>query len=506
MIMKRTSKTFMYVAAVAAFASCAKVEIASDKTEVENTPAANLEVVKFNTAEISTKTSVGADNKTVTWDAEDIIAIFDGQGVREFMTTEGGKTAVFEGEAAVGATEYYALYPYNAVSTLTEGKITTSVAASQNGEFANHISVAYTTAAEKKLAFKNVTAVVKVTLDEDYVTKVTLKGNNNEIIAGDLSIDYNQGEPIVTVTNGLSAVSVGDGSTVMTKKDYYFVVAPQNLENGFTLTLTYKSDSKTYWEQWLDAKSTKKTIGVRTIDKKGDNSTQLSNGTLLDLGNICMTKVIFEDAATDISHGSLYGYSTADPTSQSIVTENVYSGTSAVKMVFSNSKWSTMQFNIKNGNTPKLDISNEYNAGFYLEFAFKTSDQAVVDKMSVRISSYSWNYISVTGTSGDVTTASYMAAYRNIGDYAKADGNWYLVRIPLCDMYPGTSCWNLAGNATVSIPNAYWGTHATRVQYPFLWNEVYRIDFGMNDIRNTPANTAIGTFYIDHISIKKHIQ
>ena len=231
--MKRIFKTFMYVAAIVAFASCTKVEMQpdqpSDNGDVNNVPVENLESVKFTTAEVTTKTSIGEDNKTVSWDAEDIIAIFDGSGIREFKTTEGGKSAVFEGEAAVGATEYYGLYPYDAVASLTDGKIITSVAASQSGEFADHIAVAYTTSDKKQLAFKNVTAVVKFTLDEDYVTKVTLKGNNDEVLAGDLTVDYNQGEPSVTITNGFTAVSVGDGSSVMAKKDYYFVVAPQNL-------------------------------------------------------------------------------------------------------------------------------------------------------------------------------------------------------------------------------------------------------------------------------------
>lgn len=502
----------MYVAAIVAFASCTKVEMQpdqpSDNGDVDNVPVENLESVKFTTAEVTTKTSIGEDNKTVSWDAEDIIAIFDGSGIREFKTTEGGKSAVFEGEAAVGATEYYGLYPYDAVASLTDGKIITSVAASQSGEFADHIAVAYTTSDKKQLAFKNVTAVVKFTLDEDYVTKVTLKGNNDEVLAGDLTVDYNQGEPSVTITNGFTAVSVGDGSSVMAKKDYYFVVAPQNLEGGLTLTLTYQSDSKTYWEQWLDATSTKKTIGVRTIDKKGTNEVNLLSGTLLDLGKINMTISIYSDGAADDQMDlgcKAYAWSTGDAKFL-YAKEYAYSGDYGMSMTLGGSQWTQCYIRTtdgtaaKPGNTPVLDAAAAYDAGFYLCFAFRTSDKSIVDNLSVRLISY------------DESSEQYpyLAVYRPLSGYVTADGNWYEVKIPLCDMYACPGYYTLSDKGG-RLAAAWWNTHSGRVADPFPWGKICKIDFGVADFYNTTENrpnlnTAIGTFCIDEISIKKCIK
>ena len=86
------------------------------------------------------------------------------------------------------------------------------------------------------LEFKNVCAFVKVT-PQFACTRITLKSNGTESLAGTLTVDYNDGNPTTTVTaNGTNTVTLsGDIAATST---YYIAVRPETLKGGFTIVFT----------------------------------------------------------------------------------------------------------------------------------------------------------------------------------------------------------------------------------------------------------------------------
>ncbi len=513
--MKYYNTIIAVLCVVLGIAACTKQE-----TQVENEPVQEIEEPQPSEPQIETMplsldasgeaaTKTTLSGTTVSWKSSDEISVFDGTLPNQrFTTTDSGTSVTFEGEVSTGATEYYALYPYTSTASLTAGKKITGITlpATQTalaGTFADNlnITVASGSVSDGAASFKNVCSVVRFTLNEPYVTKVTFKGNKNETIAGDLTIDYNSGNPTVEVANPQKEVSIGDGSSVLaTGVEYCMVILPADFTAGITLTLQYQSDSQTFWEQW-GAKE-KKTIGVRTIDKTGSSAIDLARNKILELGAIAMRIVIFEDAVSDIpgkEGETLYGWTTGD-IAPSVVTTEHYSGTSSMQMTLSTSKWTCFEFRTKNGNSPVLKLQDAYDAGYYMEFAIKTSDDALLSNLRVRLTGYKYNYWADQ-------SMSYTVCQQGVS--ASADGAWHLVRFPLASMWPVQYCWKIGGGGPVTLPDAWWKDNdtarANRASYPFLWDEVCKIDFGC-DNPGTATNTAIGTFWIDHISFCKYVK
>ena len=83
------------------------------------------------------------------------------------------------------------------------------------------------------LEFKNVCAYVKVTPQFD-CTRIVLKSNGTESLAGTMTVDYNGGAPTTTVTKGAKTVKLtGD---IKANNTYYIAVRPGTLASGFTIT------------------------------------------------------------------------------------------------------------------------------------------------------------------------------------------------------------------------------------------------------------------------------
>ena len=90
------------------------------------------------------------------------------------------------------------------------------------------------------LQFKNVCAYVKVTPQFD-CTAIKLISKGPENLAGTVTLDYNGGTPIASVTaNGSNNVSItGD---IKAGETYYIAVLPATLSDGFTLSFKTSSD------------------------------------------------------------------------------------------------------------------------------------------------------------------------------------------------------------------------------------------------------------------------
>ena len=237
-------KAILYLAVLTAMVSACSEDELADNTQ----PSGKVPMEFYANTDASTRTELTTGN-AVYWEANDTISLFDPTGANnQFSTTQSGPIVTFTGEATPAEGTYYALYPYDTNAQIKGTTITTTLPAEQMaraGSFAQGLNPSVATAdATNNLCFKNVCALVKFTLVENItttITKATLCGNNGEALAGTLTIDASQENPIANVDPEWAGIEIALKGNLIAGKNYYFVTAPATLSNGITLTL-YNSD------------------------------------------------------------------------------------------------------------------------------------------------------------------------------------------------------------------------------------------------------------------------
>ena len=253
-------------AAVLTLAACGNEEF------IENNPgneAAKPVPMTFTAGMPQTRTQL--DGLNVNWSEGDQIALWAGAApMQEFTATNiNGSEATFEG-TATPSTVYTAFYPLSAVIGKEGPSIVFNLPAEQTpvaGTFDNKLapSLARATGGSTNLVFNNLCALVKFTAGADMAGEGTLTlvgGNATEALAGKLAYDYTDGA--LTATEPATRITLK--GTFKAGQDYYFVVLPGALPNGFSLLY---EDS----EGWLYRKAT-------------SNSALLQPGRILNLGTL----------------------------------------------------------------------------------------------------------------------------------------------------------------------------------------------------------------------------
>lgn len=121
-------------------------------------------------AEIAPKRTILQPDNSVYWEEKDAISLFDPiHDNNYFVTTQGGASVTFSGEATSSEGTYHALYPYNEKAQFDGNHITTElpwIQTARAGSFSQSLNPAVATAdANRNLVFNNVCAVVKFTLN-----------------------------------------------------------------------------------------------------------------------------------------------------------------------------------------------------------------------------------------------------------------------------------------------------------------------------------------------------
>lgn len=268
---------------------------------LENNPgneAAKPVPMTFTAGMPQTRTQLAAGNK-VHWTEGDQIALWAGAApMQEFTATNiNGSEATFEG-TATPSTVYTAFYPLSAAIGKEGPSIVFNLPAEQTpvaGTFDNKLapSLARVTDGSTNLVFNNLCALVKFTAGADMAGEGTLTlvgGNATEALAGKLAYDYTDG----ALTADEPATRITLKGTFKAGQDYYFVVLPGTLANGFSL-LYEDSKSKLY----------RNATG---------NSVTLQAGRILNLGTLALTG--FDKAVTTgmIEDNSSLGTRNADGT------------------------------------------------------------------------------------------------------------------------------------------------------------------------------------------------
>ncbi len=210
----------------------------------------------------SPETKVYADeNLKVLWNADDRISIFNKTTFNyqfAFTGDDGDTAGSFEEIPTsdfITGTEIdniYAVYPYDRKNKLNHRCVLTvtlpSEQAYKESSFGIGANTMVAASSGNFLAFKNVGGYLNLRLygDDVSVSRITIKGNNGEKIAGKASIEMPLGGvPTVTMDNSATdevsvvcnpAVKIGSDANNYT--DFWFVIPPVYFSLGFTITVT----------------------------------------------------------------------------------------------------------------------------------------------------------------------------------------------------------------------------------------------------------------------------
>lgn len=251
------------------------------------------------------QTRTQLDGHDVHWVEYDEIALWDGSEAYQKLMVDAesidGSKATFSGTVIPGA-DYTAFYPLIAVESMNATSVTFNLPAEQTavaGTFANQLApaLARATGGSTNLVFDNLCALVKFTAGADMAGEGTLTlvgGNATEILAGKYWLEYTTGNqsPGFERTNRVTLKGTFEAG-----KDYYFVVLPRTLPNGFSLL-------------YDDGKG-------KLYRKATGNSVTLTAGRILNLGTLALTG--FEKAVVKAIYAKL-GSGTATENADGTVT------------------------------------------------------------------------------------------------------------------------------------------------------------------------------------------
>lgn len=251
-------KLIFSIAAISALlVSCAKPEVSTG----DNTLAGEKMVTVTFTAGVETKTHLASDHTSVIWQNKDSISVFANGNKYKFILESGHNqtTGTFTGkmsEADAAASEFYALYPYDATATIDGAVITTKGTANninynQYGSFPNNVaqSVAHASAGEP-FEFKLICALLGVTVPESMAGQVktvmvsTNAGTSEAFIGGTNTITV-AAEPTYTISGGQADIMTSSNSG-LAAATYYLPVRPVSLSRGLRIKLTYVDGHSEY--------------------------------------------------------------------------------------------------------------------------------------------------------------------------------------------------------------------------------------------------------------------
>jgi len=240
-------KTIFYLA----LAAVAAVSCVKEQNPGAQAPEKTLAPMEFLACAEMTKTALADDGMSVEWIEGDQVAIFDGSNMngdadegQRFKAQSSGAAVLLAGEADPAAVEYYAIYPYGSGHSLEAGVFTSTIKAQQTvtaGSMAENCAVVVgkAEAGSPNMEFKNVCTLVKFPLEVEGVKSLTLIGNNNEVIAGQFTLTWNNGDPKVTGnTKPEVTVTLRDAEGAdLAIGDYYFTILPTEFTKGFSVIL-----------------------------------------------------------------------------------------------------------------------------------------------------------------------------------------------------------------------------------------------------------------------------
>lgn len=165
------------------------------------------------------------------------IAFFCEGGSYNVSVSEAIDTVRFTQEVKAGT--YYAVYPASVAKEQYGDAVMVDVPAVQNGKFEDAcIWFAKTDSEEKLFELRNLCSLGSITLERDDVEKITISGNQNELISGTVYASIGQDGTINCAdADSYEITLLPDEGETFVAGTYYFAVAPGSLIDGVSFTL-----------------------------------------------------------------------------------------------------------------------------------------------------------------------------------------------------------------------------------------------------------------------------
>lgn len=239
--MKKNYSSIALVGAALLFIACSNTLEKDVDYQSSNAPVIHA------TQEAPVKSSISVDGEgvgTIYWSPKDEISVFYGatSGIRYTSdNTEPATSADFTTKTTLNPTQaasnnIWGLYPYNSSATCNGSSITTTLPAIQYGvadTFADDLFITAAHSEDINLHFYNVCGGIKFSLSRNDITSITFRGNNNEDIAGDISITFVDALPRASITNGIKSITLfpKTGGVFTQNTNYYIVILPTLLSS-----------------------------------------------------------------------------------------------------------------------------------------------------------------------------------------------------------------------------------------------------------------------------------
>ena len=230
--MKTMTKYFlMAVAGMLALSSCSNDD---NEPVVQNVPRQMTFSAGY-TEGAQTRATMDFSTKKVSFDMGDKISVLSAENANtKFITTDGGATASFSGEA-VNDTKFYAVYPYTAGLTLDSSTGVISgieIPKSQwNNQFGKGYAgksswdpkapIAYAVTTDENLSFHNLCAILKIQATGGWYGSMTISADQD--LAGTFKLDTSTGT--LTPTDGSKTVTIGNTYLEISASNMYMYIA-----------------------------------------------------------------------------------------------------------------------------------------------------------------------------------------------------------------------------------------------------------------------------------------
>lgn len=238
--------------------------ISCEDVTVQNNNVQTVEITTItaesNSNSEQTKTLLDEGMKT-NWIAGDAINVFFGASESGVFTTEdSGDIAQFKGyisvvtgggEGLTDETSLWGVYPYSKDTKCDGTNITytlPSIQASKADSFADDLFPQIAKSKNFYMSFYNLCGLIRFKVASDDIVKVTIKGKNEESLAGTALVGMDDVPFVKEITDGKSELemSAPDGECFNTDAYYYFVLYPTNFTEGLTITYYKENSSASY--------------------------------------------------------------------------------------------------------------------------------------------------------------------------------------------------------------------------------------------------------------------
>jgi len=194
------------------------------------------------------KTILTDNGSNVLWEPGDAIRIFCSGQEGKYISTisSSSATSSFISEtnfASRDSNRYFAIYPYSDQDSFDGTTATVTIPYNQYADKESFDKKAFVMMAESDshiLGFKNLCGGVKLSVTQDGVYAISIKGNNNETIAGKVKTRFINGAPVVQEVlepQKKIVLRCPDGKCFEKNTWYYISCLPVNFSNGFTVEL-----------------------------------------------------------------------------------------------------------------------------------------------------------------------------------------------------------------------------------------------------------------------------